>query len=136
MKFTCMICGSDIDQKTAMPKLYCGEHCRKIQADRHLIPLHVVQEEAARRKELYLASVPEEVQLRRKKARMSRDECMMREAAFYTACDEPKPTRKCHNPKCSNLTWDFYCPECRRKRRSQHGLDMDRVDTESIWDGF
>ena len=145
MKFTCLVCGKEIEQRTSMPKLYCNEACRKVQADKHIIPLEVVRQETERRKMLFRAAMPEEQQRRRELARKQREAFLLREAAIYAECDEPRPKRYCHNfhkkdkdgnPLCRNKTWDYYCADCRRKMRSDNGLDIARIDTESMWDGF
>ena len=68
--------------------------------------------------------------------KIKRGEFAEREAARLGLCDEPKPTRYCHNfPRCRNKTWDYYCPECRRKKRNGY-VEEDYSETEDVWDDF
>lgn len=136
MRWTCIVCGKEYEQPPSTPvKLFCSEHCLNRQYNNRLIPPEVVAAEKDRRRKL-MGSAQKSPEERRAYNRRKRQEYVRREAEIYAGCEEPQPTRKCHNPLCSNLTWDYYCPECHRKQRRRAGLDVDREETESMWDGF
>jgi hypothetical protein len=145
MRWKCLLCGKEYEQPPSTPvKLYCSEHCLNRQYNNRLIPPEVVAAEKDRRRKL-LGNAQKSPEERSAYNRRKRQEYVQREAEIYAGCDEPHPTRYCHNfyvkgkngePLCRNRTWDYYCPECHRKKRRKAGLDMDREETESEWDGF
>lgn len=145
MIWKCLLCGKEFEQPASTPvKLYCSEHCLNRQYNNKLIPPEVVAEEKARRRAL-MGSAQKSPEERRAYNRRKRQEYVRREAEIYAGCEEPQPTRYCHNfyvhdkdgkPICRNKTWDYYCPDCHRKKRQEARLDVDREETESIWDGF
>ena len=144
MIFRCMICGKEFEQPKSAPKLYCSDRCMNRQYNNNLLPPEIIEAEKERRRKIISNSQksPEE---RRAYNRRKRQEYVRREAEIYAGCEEPQPNRYCHNyyvkgkngePLCRNLTWDYYCPECHRKQRRRAGLDVDREETASEWDGF
>lgn len=135
MIFKCLICGKEFEQPSSAPKLYCSDRCMNRQYNNNLIPPEVIAAEKERRRKL-ISNAQKSPEERRAYNRRKRQEYIQREAEIYAGCDEPKPTRKCHNPLCRNLTWDYYCPECHRRQRRRAGLDVDREETASEWDGF
>lgn len=145
MTFTCMLCGKEFEQPSSTPvKLYCSDRCMNRQYYHHFIPPYVIAAEKDRRRHL-LGNAQKSLEERRAYNRRKRQEYIQREAEIYAGCDEPQPTRMCHNfyvkkadgsPVCNNRTWNYYCDECHRKQRRRAGLDIDREETASEWDGF
>ena len=135
----CIICGSPMEQRTATPKLLCSPQCRNVQRREHRVPRNVCEEEGRKRKDAFFAAMTPERKKQLEYERRKRGEFQARLAAQLDGVEEPQPKRYCHNfPKCKNRTWDFYCPECRRKNRMGGGYvaEEELEDTESIWDEF
>lgn len=135
----CVICGKEVEQRTASPKIYCSEYCYNEQRRTHKVPSYVLGAESQKRRAAYLASLSPERRAELEYGRKKRGEFQEREAARLSLSDAPQPTRHCHNfytkIKCQNMTWDYYCPDCRRKRRMGY-VEQDYEETEDIWDDF
>jgi len=136
----CVVCGEDITQITAMPKLYCSNVCQHEQQRKRKVPAYVLKEERRLRKLAFINSLSPERRAKLEYGRIKRGEFKEREAERLGGTDSENPLRHCHNfytkVKCPNMTWDYYCDDCKKENRRKAGLDMDGVETESIWDGF
>lgn len=132
----CIICGRETIQTTATPKLFCSNECRFIQNHHHTFSKEQIKKEQETRKAAFMASLSPKRLQSMQYARKKRDEFKEREAARLNLGGTPRPTRHCHNyPKCKHLTWDYYCPSCRKKMRTGY-VEEEYDETESILDDF
>ena len=132
----CMMCGAEMVQTTATPKLFCSKYCDWEQNHKHKFTREELRAERERRKQAYFAVLSSERKRALEYYKMKRGEFRTREEARLNIGGAPQPTRHCHNyPRCKNLTWDYYCPECRRKKRNGY-VEEDYDETESVWDDF
>lgn len=135
----CMICGELMRQITAQPKLFCSKNCQNEQRRTHKVPAYVLGAESQKRRAAYMASLSPERRAQLEYGKVKRGEFKAREAERVGLGGDLKPVRHCHNyytaVKCQNLTWDYYCPECRRKKRNGY-VEEDYSETEDIWDDF
>lgn len=134
----CVVCGKDMVQVSSSPKLFCSQECCSAQSHQHYLTRDEIQQEKERRKQAFLDTLtPEHKQHLdyNKKKRLEFGDRMARSNPDGTL----QPTRHCHNyftkVHCPNLTWDYYCPECRRAKRQGY-VEEDYNETESIFDDF
>lgn len=132
----CIVCGKDMEQRTGSARLYCSNDCRNEQRRTHKVPEFVLAKETQKRRAMYYAALTPERKKELEYGKIKRGEFKEREAKRLGFGDEPRPNRYCHNfPKCKNLTWDYYCPDCRRKNRQGY-VEQDYEETEDVWDDF
>lgn len=135
----CVICGELVRQVTAQPKLYCSKFCVNEQKRTHKVPAYVLGAESQKRRAAYMASLTPERKQALEYGKTKRGEYKARDAERAGLGDELQPRRHCHNyftaVRCQNMTWDYYCPECRKKKRTGY-VDQDYEETEDIWDDF
>ena len=136
----CVVCGEMVKQITATPKLYCSDYCCNEQRRTRKVPAHVLTQTRKDRRDAFLASLSPERRAELEYSKRKRGEFKEREAERLGGADSEHPMRHCHNfftnVKCKNMTWDYYCDDCKREKRRKAGLDVDLVETESIWDEF
>ena len=128
MKFKCVVCGCDIEQRTTAPKIYCSDSCCYIQQSRKLHSKEWIEAEKKRRRQAYMDGLPDD-ERERIAAHRSKDK-------FYHYMSKPEElaTRRCHD--CGKPCVDYRCPECWAKLRRGNGLTENITESESIWDDF
>ena len=135
----CVVCGEWMKQVTAQPKLFCSKYCHNEQRRTHKVPAYVLGAESQKRRAAYMASLTPERRAQLEYGKVKRGEFRAREAERVGLGGELQPQRHCHNfytkVRCQNLTWDYYCAECRRKKRNGY-VEEDYSETEDIWDDF
>lgn len=134
----CVVCGKDMIQVSSSPKLFCSQECCTYQTNHHPLTREAIRQEKERRKLAFQdALTPEHKQILEynRKKRLEFGDRLAKSNADGTL----QPTRHCHNfftkVHCPNLTWDYYCPECRKAKRSGY-VEEDYNETESIFDDF
>lgn len=134
----CVICGADMVQASSTPKLFCCQACCNYQHNQHPLTREAIRQEKERRKMAFLDALSPEHKKTLEYNRRKRFEFADR-MALGADNYALQPTRHCHNyytkVRCPNLTWDYYCPECRKAKRQGY-VEEDYNETESVWDDF
>ena len=134
----CIICGREMMQGSSTPKLYCSAECIAVQRNTQKDSREDIQIEKERRRRAYLEALSTDHREKIEYNRQKRNEYNERIARVNDGLTL-QPTRHCHNyytkVRCPNLTWDYYCPECRRAKRQGY-VEEDYNETESVWDDF
>lgn len=136
----CIICGKEMIQASSNPKLFCSPACCDIQHKQKIYSSEDIRLEKQRRRKAFNDALTPEHRKILEYGKQKRFEFCDREAErLGEDADGLQPTRHCHNyftkVRCPNLTWDYYCPECRKKKRQGY-VEESYQETESIWDDF
>ena len=139
LKVKCVVCGKDMIQVSSSPKLFCSQECCSYQSHQHPLTREELNREKERRKQAYLDALTPEHKKTLEYNRQKRFEYVDRAVRIGADGCTLQPTRHCHNfytkVHCPNLTWDYYCPECRKAKRQGY-VEEDYSETESVWDDF